>query len=78
METQIVELDGPAIEARLATLSQILADSVAAGASISFMAPLSHDDAARFWSRDVRPEITAGRRSCSGPCMPATWSAPCS
>jgi GNAT superfamily N-acetyltransferase len=66
METQIIELDGPAIQSRLEALSQILADSVVDGAAISFMAPISYDDAALFWSRDVQPEVAAGRRVLFG------------
>lgn len=66
METRIIELDGPAMQERLATLAEILAHSVAAGAAISFMAPLSLEDAARFWQRDVRPEVVAGRRLLFG------------
>jgi len=66
LNIQIVELDGRDIEGCLKALSQILADSVAEGAAISFMAPLSYDDAARFWSRDVQPEVTAGRRVLFG------------
>jgi ribosomal protein S18 acetylase RimI-like enzyme len=66
LNIQIIELDGPAIEGRLDALSQILTDSVAEGAAISFMAPLSYDDAARFWSRDVQPEVTSGRRVLFG------------
>lgn len=66
METQIIELDGPAIQQRLQALCHILADSVAAGAAISFMAPLPTVDAARFWSQDVQPEVAAGRRVLFG------------
>lgn len=66
METRIVELDGPAIDGRLEALSEILAHSVGDGAAISFMAPLSLQDAALFWSRDVRPEVVAGRRMLLG------------
>ncbi len=66
MEIRIIELDGPAIEAHLVSLSRILADSVAEGAAISFMSPLSPDDASRFWARDVQPEVTAGRRILFG------------
>ena len=62
MQTQIVELDGPALRGRLDALTRILADSVADGAAVSFMAPLSDEDAALFWSRDVEPEVAAGRR----------------
>jgi GNAT superfamily N-acetyltransferase len=66
METQIIELDGPAIQGRLEALSQILAYSVAEGAAISFMAPLSLEAATLFWSRDVQPEVIAGRRILFG------------
>lgn len=66
METQIIELNGPAIEKRLEALSKVLADSVADGAAISFMAPLPYEDAALFWSRDVKPEVVAGRRVLLG------------
>lgn len=66
METHIIELDGPAIAARLDALSDILVQSVAEGAAISFMAPLSQGDAARFWARDVQSEVIAGRRLLFG------------
>ncbi|MCW6510119.1 GNAT family N-acetyltransferase [Lichenifustis flavocetrariae] len=66
MEVQITEFDGPAIDQWLEPLSRILADSVAAGAAISFMAPLSYDDAALFWSKEVRPEVVAERRVLFG------------
>ncbi len=62
MDTHIVELDTNGIEQNLDALAHILANSVADGAAISFMAPLSHSDATRFWSQDVRPEVAAGRR----------------
>ena len=66
METRIIELDERAIEQHLEALSRILADSVAAGAAISFMAPVPYDQAARFWSRDVLPEVAAARRILFG------------
>jgi GNAT superfamily N-acetyltransferase len=66
LNIHIIELDGRAIEGRLDALSQILADSVAEGAAISFMAPLSYDDAAQFWLRNVQAEVTAGRRILFG------------
>jgi ribosomal protein S18 acetylase RimI-like enzyme len=66
LETQIIELRSQAIALRLDALSRILADSVAAGAAISFMAPLSLGDAARFWSRDIQPEVAAGKRVLFG------------
>jgi ribosomal protein S18 acetylase RimI-like enzyme len=66
METEIIELDTKAIHERLDALARILADSVADGAAISFMAPLPYDEAARFWSRDVGAELAAGRRMLFG------------
>lgn len=66
METEVFELDAHAIEERVGALSRILADSVGEGAAISFMAPLAYADAARFWSGDVLPEVTAGRRLLFG------------
>ena len=66
LATQIIELDAPAIEKHVAALSLILADSVAQGAAISFMAPLALDDAARFWTESVMPEVAAGRRAVFG------------
>ncbi|MBZ9674379.1 GNAT family N-acetyltransferase [Mesorhizobium sp. ES1-1] len=62
MNTIITELNEPAIEARLAGLSEILAASVNDGAAVSFMAPLSRKEAANYWMADVRPEVAAGRR----------------
>lgn len=66
MDLRICELDAAALDERLGALSRILADSVEAGAAVSFMAPLSDEAAARFWSRDVRPELEAGRRILFG------------
>lgn len=62
MQAQIIELDGAALEQRLAALARILADSVALGAAIGFMDALTEDDAARFWRESVQPEVVAGRR----------------
>jgi GNAT superfamily N-acetyltransferase len=64
--TSVIEFDGRAIELRVEALSRILADSVAEGAAISFMSPLSYDAAEQFWLRDVRPEVLAGRRVLFG------------
>lgn len=66
MEICIIELNAAAIEQRLDTLSHILADSVNAGASISFMSPLSYHEARQFWSQNVLPEVAAGRRVVLG------------
>ena len=66
MEVQVLELDARAIEERVGALVRILSDSVGEGASISFMAPLSYEDAARFWSGSVLPEVAAGRRVLFG------------
>ncbi len=66
MEIAITELDSAAIETRLEALCQILADTVAAGGAVSFMSPLPYHDAARFWLKDVQPEVAAGRRLLFG------------
>ncbi len=66
MDIQIIEFDAPAIQLGLDSLAQILADSVTDGAAISFMAPLRYKDAALFWSREVQPEVIAGRRLLFG------------
>lgn len=66
MEIRIIELDAPVLEEQLEALSQILADSVSDGASISFMLPFSYDEASLFWSKNVRPEVIAGNRILFG------------
>jgi len=66
MAIRIIELDGPAMEQRREGLAHILADSVAAGASISFILPFSYADAHLFWSRSVQPEVEAGNRVVFG------------
>jgi GNAT superfamily N-acetyltransferase len=66
MNARIIELDAGAIERSAEALSRILSDSVGDGAAISFMAPLHYEDAARFWTRDVLPEVAAGRRVLFG------------
>jgi len=66
METNIVELDAVGVGERISALARILSDSVERGAAVSFMAPLSYEDAARFWSSDVLPEVAAGRRILFG------------
>ena len=48
-------------EARLDELSAILADAVAHGASVNFMAGFSDDDGREFW-RNQLPGIAAGER----------------
>jgi GNAT superfamily N-acetyltransferase len=66
LATVVSEFDSHAIELRVEALSRILADSVSAAAAVSFMSPLSYDDAARFRLRDVKPEVSAGRRVLFG------------
>lgn len=62
MTARIIILDVPAIEARLDDLCDILIDSIAAGASISFMAGIARQEAANFWLRDIGREIASGDR----------------
>lgn len=66
MGTHVISLDAQAVEVRIEALARILADSVDDGAAISFMAPLSYENAARFWMAEVVPEVAAGRRVVLG------------
>lgn len=43
-------------------LNRILIDSVSAGAAISFLDPLSQDEATAFWRDAVSPEVAKARR----------------
>jgi ribosomal protein S18 acetylase RimI-like enzyme len=55
-ELEIRRLEGEELRARLDGLAAVLADCVAGGASVSYMAPFSHEDArAAFdaWADDV-------------------------
>lgn len=62
MHAHIIDLDAAALEQELAALASILADSVALGAAIGFMDPLTQEDATRFWRESVQPEVANGRR----------------
>ena len=59
--TEIRRLDEPAARAAIPQLAQILSDAVANGDSVSFLIPLSHDDAAAFFE-SLLPEIERGTR----------------
>lgn len=52
-------LKTPIAASDLDDLANLLVDAVAGGASVSFMAPLSHAQARRFW-QDMLPEIARG------------------
>lgn len=49
-------------EAQIAALAGVLVDCVEGGASVSFMLPLSHEHASRFW-RQVAAGVAAGERA---------------
>ena len=49
-------------DARIEGLAEVLIDCVEAGASVSFMHPLSHDRAVAFW-REVAHGVAAGERA---------------
>lgn len=49
------------LAADVASLGRLLHDCVHAGASVSFILPFSHDDAAAFWRERVWPAVEAGR-----------------
>ncbi len=60
METKVIALAAAELDERMEALTRMLAECVAGGAAIGFMAPLSDEDARRFWSEAVRPEVAAG------------------
>lgn len=55
----IIRLSAEEAERRLPELAEILADAVAGGASVSFMAPFSREDAAAYF-RGLLPALEAG------------------
>lgn len=57
---RVAVLDGPAAEARLQDLADILVDAVRGGASVSFMLPFGREDAAEYW-RHVLGRVEAGQ-----------------
>ena len=57
----IVQFSAGDIEANLAGLTEILHDSVMAGASINFILPYEAADAARFWTDKVLPGVRGGK-----------------
>jgi GNAT superfamily N-acetyltransferase len=52
-KAEILVLDAAAAKAAIAELADVLADCVAGGASVSFMLPFSHDDAAKFFEKVI-------------------------
>ena len=54
-------LDAGEARGRIGELSDVLADCVNGGASVSFMRPLSRETADRFWSR-VADDVASGGR----------------
>ena len=61
-EIVVRRLDAAGLDAGLDDLARILADCVADGASVGFVAPFGLADAARFWRETVRPGVAAGER----------------
>jgi GNAT superfamily N-acetyltransferase len=57
--TEIVRLAAPFEASALAQLAEVLADCVAGGASVSFMAPFAHSDGLAFF-RKVEASVAAG------------------
>ena len=58
---EIRRLDGPELHARLDELADVLADCVAGGASVSYLAPFSHEQA-RAAFEAMAAEVEHGRR----------------
>src|SRR5579863_5271353 len=53
---------GPRLDAELDMLAEVLHSVVHDGASVSFVVPFSYDDARRFWSDRVLPDVINGSR----------------
>ncbi len=62
MQLHIFELDPAGMDRHQPRLAEILASSVADGASIGFMLPITVDEALRYWREQVRPELVSGGR----------------
>jgi ribosomal protein S18 acetylase RimI-like enzyme len=60
-QVEVRRLDAAEASAQLDGLAAVLADCVAGGASVSYMAPFSHDDA-RAAIEGMVAEVEAGRR----------------
>jgi ribosomal protein S18 acetylase RimI-like enzyme len=60
-QVEVRRLDAAEASAQLDGLAAVLADCVAGGASVSYMAPFSHDDA-RAAIEGMIAEVEAGRR----------------
>src|SRR3954468_7394451 len=60
-EVEVRRLDGEELRAVLDGLAAVLVDCVEGGASVSYMAPFSHDDA-RGVFEEVAAEVERGRR----------------
>jgi GNAT superfamily N-acetyltransferase len=56
---ETITLEAPIPEAALDQLSSVLVDCVEGGASVSFMAPFSHDDGLAFFRR-IAASVAAG------------------
>ena len=52
-KAEIIILDAAAAKAAIRELADVLADCVAGGASVSFMLPFGHDDAAKFFEKVI-------------------------
>ena len=62
----ITELESADIAEHVNDLCRVLIDSVAAGAAISFMAPLATVEAKHFWVHDVKSAVQGGSRRLFG------------
>lgn len=62
----IMRIDERGVADVLESLSCILVDCVNAGASVSFMSPLSYDEANNFWSGPVLDGVRSGGRILFG------------
>ncbi len=59
VKLEIAALEAPIADGALDQLASVLVDCVGGGASVSFMAPFSHDDGLKFF-RKVATSVAAG------------------
>jgi hypothetical protein len=64
-QIEIRRLDGTALHAQLDALAGVLADCVAGGASVSYLAPFSHEQARAVFEA-MAAEVEQGRRLLLG------------
>ncbi|WP_226569496.1 GNAT family N-acetyltransferase [Mangrovibacter yixingensis] len=69
MTITLLQLDCSGLELHLEPLTSLLVESVAQGASISFIQPFNQIDAQQFWLESVKPAVGCGERALFAACL---------